>query len=109
MAARIYLRPTGFIDAPFGFDGKVARLAGGLQWFALVELIRFDEAGRNSSELVGVEAIDQRIDVLPESEAQQARRCWASLVAPRPSIRLGERTIRLDEPQTVGVLNVTPD
>src|SRR3546814_15565733 len=28
---RVYLRPTGFIDAPFGHDGKALRLAGGLR------------------------------------------------------------------------------
>ena len=33
------LRPTGFVDSPFGHDGKVARLAGGLNWFANVELL----------------------------------------------------------------------
>ena len=28
--SRTLIRPTGFVDAPFGHDGKVARLAGGL-------------------------------------------------------------------------------
>ena len=36
---RTLIRPTGFVDSPFGHDGKVARLAGGLNWFAAVELI----------------------------------------------------------------------
>ena len=40
-----YIRPTAFVDAPFGHDGKVARLAGGLNWFGAVELIRC-EGGR---------------------------------------------------------------
>ena len=39
---RTLLRPTGFVDSPFGHDGKVARLAGGLNWFAAVELIRVE-------------------------------------------------------------------
>ena len=49
---RTLLRPTAFVDSPFGHDGKVARLAGGLNWFAAVELIqrrgqqaRLDRAG----------------------------------------------------------------
>ena len=36
---RTLIRPTAFVDSPFGHDGKVARLAGGLNWFAAVELI----------------------------------------------------------------------
>src|SRR4051812_21098282 len=55
MAERTYLRPTGFVDAPFGHDGKVARLAGGLGWFASVELI-----GPDGKELVPVEGIEAR-------------------------------------------------
>ena len=47
---RTLLRPTGFVDSPFGHDGKVARLAGGLNWFGLVELIRL-EADRRVREL----------------------------------------------------------
>ena len=55
---RTLLRPTGFVDSPFGFDGQVARLAGGLNWFAQVELIHGD--GRR--EMVPVEGIEQRFD-----------------------------------------------
>ena len=50
---RTLLRPTGFVDSPFGHDGKVARLAGGLNWFAQVELIHDD----GKRELVPVEGI----------------------------------------------------
>jgi len=109
MAARVYLRPTGFVDAPFGYDGQVARLAGGLLWFALIELIRLDDSGRRSSELVPIDSIESKVDALPGPEAEHAHRCWASLTSARTPIRLGERTIRLDEPQVVGILNVTPD
>jgi dihydropteroate synthase len=94
---RSYLRPTGFVDAPFGHDGKVARLAGGLQWFSTVEII-----GPDGTELVPVAGIEARL-----GEAQHA--AWANLTAPRPALALGERVIRLDQPQTVGILNLTPD
>ena len=39
---RTLLRPTGFVDSPFGHDGKVARLAGGMNWFSMVELISIE-------------------------------------------------------------------
>lgn len=97
MSDRTYLRPTGFVDAPFGHDGKVARLAGSLQWFCAVELI-----GPRGAELVPVADIEARLD-----EGQKA--VWANLTAPRLPLTLGERVIRLDQPQTVGIINVTPD
>jgi len=59
---RTLLRPTGFVDSPFGHDGKVARLAGGLNWFASVELIGVDGNARISAELVPVEGVESRFD-----------------------------------------------
>jgi dihydropteroate synthase len=95
---RTLIRPTGFVDSPFGHDGQVARLAGGLNWFAQVELIH----GDGPRELCPVEGIDGRFD---ESMAAQ----WAALTAPRASLQLGERRIPLDQPQVMGIINVTPD
>ncbi|HEU5285258.1 MAG TPA: dihydropteroate synthase, partial [Sphingomicrobium sp.] len=34
---------------------------------------------------------------------------WQALTARRAPLQLGERTVRLDQPQVMGVLNVTPD
>jgi dihydropteroate synthase len=100
VANRTYLRPTAFVDAPFGLDGRVARLAGGLAWFSAVELI-----GDGRSELLAVEALEDRLAGLGEA----AQAAWANLTAPRPPLKLGERVIPLDQPQTVGIVNVTPD
>lgn len=99
---RTLLRPTGFVDSPFGFDGKVARLAGGLNWFAAVELIEIDGYRRTSTELVAVDGIEERFD---EDMAKQ----WHALTSARPPLTLGERTIRLDQPQVMGIINATPD
>ena len=99
---RTLLRPTGFVDSPFGHDGKVARLAGGLNWFASVELIAVDGSKRVSAELVPVEGLEARFD---EDMARQ----WAALTGPRAPLQLGERTVRLDQPQVMAIVNVTPD
>jgi dihydropteroate synthase len=84
MAAKTYLRPTGFVDAPFGHDGKVARLAGGLQFFASVEIIRED-----GTELVPVGEIEARLDADQTS-------VWQRLTSARAPLKLGERVVRLD-------------
>ena len=94
---RNYLRPTGFVDAPFGHDGKVARLAGGLQFFSMVEIIRDD-----GTELVPVNGIEARL-----GEAESA--IWARLTSPRAPLQLGDRVVRLGEPQVIGLVNATPD
>ena len=95
---RTLIRPTGFVDSPFGHDGKVARLAGGLNWFAQAELIH----ANGTRELVPVEGIESRCDDAMASD-------WERLTSQRTPLAMGERTIRLDQPQVMGIVNVTPD
>ena len=102
MAERTLIRPTGFVDSPFGHDGKVARLAGGLNWFASVELISVEGHRRTSTEMLSVESLEDRFD-----DALAAQ--WSALTSPRKPLQLGERTVRIDQPQVMGVLNITPD
>ena len=99
---RTLLRPTAFVDSPFGHDGKVARLAGGLNWFAAVELMSVEDDRRVATELVPVEGIESRFD---DDMAAQ----WKAITGPRSPLQLGERTIRLDQPQVMGIINATPD
>jgi len=102
MAERILIRPMGFVDSPFGHDTKVARLAGGLNWFASVELIRVEGNRRTSTEMLPVEGLEDRFD---DTLAAQ----WSALTSARKPLQLGERIIRIDQPQVMGVLNITPD
>jgi dihydropteroate synthase len=102
MAHRTLIRPTAFVDSPFGHDGKVARLAGGLNWFSAVELLCVEGNRRVGSELVAVEGLEDRLD-----EATAA--LWAAITGARTPLTLGARTVRLDQPQVMGILNVTPD
>jgi dihydropteroate synthase len=95
-----YLRPTGFIDAPFRLEGRAARLAGGLQFFSAVELI-----GEEGNELLSIPELEARLGSLGE----KAERAWVAIVSPRPPLSLGARTVRLDQPQVVGIVNATPD
>jgi dihydropteroate synthase len=99
---RTLLRPTAFVDSPFSHDGKVARLAGGMNWFAAVELMRVEGKKRVATEFVPVEEIERRFD---DDMAAQ----WQALTAARTPLHLGERTVRLDQPQVMGIVNTTPD
>ena len=102
MASRTLIRPAGFVDCPFGYEGQVARLAGGLTWFASVELIHLEGRQRVSSELLPVEGLERRFD---DDMAAQ----WKTLTLSRQPLRLGERTVRLDQPQVMAIVNATPD
>ncbi|KQM98822.1 dihydropteroate synthase [Sphingomonas sp. Leaf25] len=102
----LYLRPVRFVDSPIGLpDGSVSRLAGGMLWFAAYEARWRD--GRRA--VVAIADLAAWIETLPSAEAERARRIHARVTAPRPPLRLGERVIRFDQPQVMGILNVTPD
>jgi dihydropteroate synthase len=100
MPAKTYLRPVQFVDTPVGRDGEVARLAGGLGWFAGYERIEVEGGTRVSRRTLSVAeaAADERLAPLIER-----------ISAPRAPLRLGERVLRLDQPLVMGILNVTPD
>jgi len=100
-SARLYLRPVQFVDTPIGHDeGTVARLAGGLCWFGAFELIAVEGGKRTLQRTIAVAD-------LPTDERLQA--LAARISAPRAPLKLGERVVRLDQPQVMGILNLTPD
>lgn len=98
--ARLYLRPTHFIESPQQHDGASARLAGTMLWFAAVELIEFVDGSKRRS-IVSVADVER----LPK----EAQPIFARLTSARALLQLGTRTIRLDQPQVMGILNITPD
>jgi dihydropteroate synthase len=96
---RTYLRPTAFVDSPVGFDGQVHRLAGGMSFFSAYEVITAKDGVRVGRALVPVAAIDDHADPA----------LIARITGPRAPLALGGRTIRFDQPQVMGILNMTPD
>ncbi len=93
----LHLLPTQFAAAPFAYpDGAVARLAGGMLWFAAYEVL-----GDGPRRIVPVADV--------ASLGERAQRLHARVVAPRPAWTLGARTLRFDQPLVAGILNVTPD
>jgi len=107
--ARLYLRPTGFVDAPFGRDGQVMRLAGGMLWFGAVEVIAVEGGRRVAERLVPVERLEEFLGELTIDQAHAAEDMIARITRPRPPLKLGGRTVPLDQPQVMAILNMTPD
>lgn len=108
-AARLYLRPVQFVDTPVGRDGEVARLAGGLIWFAAYEVIAVEGDRRVGSQTVPVAGFDALLAGLPARQAERLAGIAGRLSAPRAPIAAGERTLRLDQPHVMAILNLTPD
>jgi len=98
--AKLHLRPVQFVDTPIGRDGEVARLAGGMQWFAAYEVI---ESGAKRT--VSIAEFDRTLG----ADDEHAAELHATIIRPRPPLMLGERTLRFDQPSVAGILNVTPD
>ena len=100
MPKSLHLRPVQFVDTPVGRDGEVARLAGGMQWFAAYEVIEGDR-----KRTVSIVEFERTLWAHDERAAAIHR----AVTAPRPAMALGGRTLRFDQPQVAGILNVTPD
>lgn len=107
--ARLYLKPTAFIDAPFGHDGQALRLAGGMLWFSAVELIASADGRRILAELIPVERLEAAFATLSSAHRERVEAIFARIVAPRMPLTLGERMLRFDQPHVMGILNMTPD
>lgn len=95
----LHLRPVQFVDSPIGRDGEIARLAGGLQWFAAYDVIEGDVR-----RTVPVADFAVRL-----GQDERAARLHAAITAPRAPLTLSERVLRFDQPSVAGILNVTPD
>jgi dihydropteroate synthase len=102
--ARLYLRPTGFVDGPYDAPGHAVNLAGGLCWFAQVQVIARTNAQRSLSCVVQVAHMPRLVEQHPALAAP-----WHALTRPRPPLQLGKTTLRMDLPHLMGVLNITPD
>ncbi len=109
MGDSVYLHPLTLVSGPQAVEGDAVRLGGSMSYareFALVVRNRTEVHSR----FVGTPAqIAAAIARLPTNLAEDATRQWAKLVKIHPSLQLGSRTVRLDQPQVVGILNVTPD
>ena len=105
----VYLHPLTLVGGPQAVGGDAVRLGGSMAYareFALVVRNRSEVCSR----FVGTPSdIPDEIARLPTELAEDASRQWANLAKIHPPLDLGSRTIRLDQPQVMGILNVTPD
>ena len=109
MTDRLYLMPIGLATSPQSEEGDAIRLAGGLVYaHRFAAIVRRDgcvvERYRFTPETAA-----ETFARLPDELGDDAENQWSALRTAHPPLQLGERTIRLDQPQIAGILNVTPD
>ncbi|MBU0557013.1 MAG: dihydropteroate synthase [Alphaproteobacteria bacterium] len=108
--ARLYLRPIWFIDTPVGLEEhEFRRLAGGLIWFQGVEVRWVGGDGSTGKIQVPVHALADWQGRLSDAQLARVEAQMAGLTAARLPLSLGERIVRFDTPQVMGILNMTPD
>ena len=100
-----YLNPIGLAASPQGENGAAVRLAGGMTYASRFALIGREGGKVVSRALYGVRELEAALTSLPEAVRVQ----WDNLRRAPAPLQFGARTVRLDQPQVMGILNVTPD
>jgi dihydropteroate synthase len=109
MPDRLYIQPLTLVPSPQAVAGDAIRLAGGMAYAHLIAVTVTRDGRVAQRDLVTPSGIDWVFERLPDALGAEAEAQWAGLTAAHPPLQLGERTIRLDQPQVMGILNVTPD
>ena len=105
---RLYLRPTGFVDSPQRHDDANARLAGTMLWFSQIEVI--DSTGAATERhLVDMRQWEAFVSGLSAEKQARCQMLFERIVSARAPLQMGERIIRFDQPQVMGIINMTPD
>ncbi len=109
MTDKLYIQPLTLVPSPQAVAGDAIRLGGGMAYAHLLAITIARDGDVVQRELVTPDGIDDALARLPDELGPEAEAQWAGLTAAHPPLQLGERTIRLDQPQVMGILNVTPD
>ena len=109
MSASIYIQPLTTGSAPQAFEGDTVRLAGGLVHARELAVIIRRDGVVVQREIVTGSALARALAQLPDPLAADGEIQWSNLQLAHPPLACGARTIRLDQPQVMGILNVTPD
>ena len=109
MATSAYLLPIAFVAGPQVEEGEAVRVAGGLTYASRFAVIERQGANIVAYQRFTAPALQAALPFLPDDIATQL----GDLKSPRAPLTLptrdGSRTIRLDQPQVAGILNMTPD
>ncbi|MGB7655033.1 MAG: dihydropteroate synthase [Novosphingobium sp.] len=105
MSEMHYLRPIALADSPQSEEGEALRLGGGLVYASRFALISREQGKITARTRYSLPELRAALPGLPEAVQVQ----FENLQRVHAPLQCGSRTVRLDQPQVMGILNVTPD
>ncbi len=109
MTDRLYIQPLTLVPSPQAVAGDAVRLGGGMAYAHMFAVTVTRDGKVVQRDLATASGIDWIFERLPDELGPDAEAQWAGLTTAHPPLQLGERTVRLDQPQVMAILNVTPD
>jgi len=109
MTDQLYIQPLTSVSGPQAVEGEAVRLAGSMVFAREFAVIVRRDGAVVSREVVTSVTAAHAFARLPDALAAEAETQWSNLRFAHPPLQLGTRTIRMDAPQIMGILNVTPD
>jgi dihydropteroate synthase len=109
MTPTIYIRPIALTESPQCEHGDAIRLAGSMVYASRFAVMVREGGTVMSRDPVSVPQMAETLAALCADLAEEGQAQWQALQKVHAPIQCGERTIRLDQPQVMGILNVTPD
>lgn len=109
MTQRLYIQPLTLVSGPQAVEGDAQRLGGSMVWASQFAVIVRDGARVTQRLIATPRTMPATLEQLGGDLAAEGAAQWADVSKIHAPLQCGERTIRLDQPQVMGVLNVTPD
>ena len=105
MTQTFYLRPIALAESPQSEEGEAVRLAGGMVYASRFALIERSGGKVTARTRYSAGELRTALPSLPDAVRVQ----WDNLQRAHAPLQCGPRTIRMDQPQVMGILNITPD
>lgn len=105
MTTSFYLRPIAFADSPQSEEGEALRLGGSMVYASRFALIARKGERVAARTRYSVAELRAALGSLPDAVREQ----FDNMQRSHAPLQCGARTVRLDQPQVMGILNVTPD
>lgn len=109
MPDQIYIQPLTTVSGPQAVEGEAVRLAGGMVYAREFAVMLRRDGEVIERHVATKSTVDDVLAALPEDVGPEGEAQWSNLRTAHVPLQLGSRTIRLDQPQVMGILNVTPD
>lgn len=109
MTQQIYLQPIAPVTGPQAVEGDAVRLGGSMVWAHRFAVVVRDGGTVTERIVCGPREMAGVLGTIGGALAARGEEQWAAIGTVHQPLQCGARAIRLDTPQVMGVLNVTPD